>query len=172
MVRDAFAGELVSEDGANLEKVVVHLLAGQGRTLAIAESCTGGLIASRITDVPGSSGVFRYGFVTYANEAKQDLLGVSRDALRTHGAVSGPVAQQMAEGALEAGGADLAVAVTGIAGPAGGSEEKPVGTVFLGLAEKGKETRVYKQFHPWARDAFKRQVSQSALNLVRQALGG
>ena len=172
VVRDAFAGELVSEDGANLEKVVVHLLAGQGRTLAIAESCTGGLIASRITDVPGSSGVFRYGFVTYANEAKQDLLGVSRDALRTHGAVSGPVAQQMAEGALEAGGADLAVAVTGIAGPAGGSEEKPVGTVFLGLAEKGKETRVYKQFHPWARDAFKRQVSQSALNLVRQALGG
>ena len=172
VVRDAFAGELVSDDGANLEKVVVHLLAGQGRTLAIAESCTGGLIASRITDVPGSSGVFRYGFVTYANEAKQDLLGVSRDALRTHGAVSGPVAQQMAEGALEAGGADLAVAVTGIAGPAGGSEEKPVGTVFLGLAEKGKETRVYKQFHPWARAAFKRQVSQSALNLVRQALGG
>ena len=151
---------------------MVHLLAGQSRTLAIAESCTGGLIASRITDVPGSSGVFRYGFVTYANEAKRDLLGVSRDALRTHGAVSGPVAQQMAEGALEAGGADLAVAVTGIAGPAGGSEEKPVGTVFLGLAEKGKETRVYKQFHPWARDAFKRQVSQSALNLVRQALGG
>ena len=78
----------------------------------------------------------------------------------------------MAEGALEAGGADLAVAVTGIAGPAGGSEEKPVGTVFLGLAEKGKETRVYKQFPPWARDAFKRQVSQSAVNLVRQALGG
>ena len=171
IVRGTFGDELVSDDGANLEDVVVDLLAKRGRTLAIAESCTGGLIASRITDVAGSSEVFRYGFVTYANEAKQELVGVSQDALRSYGAVSDPVARQMAEGALKAGEADIAVAVTGIAGPAGGSEEKPVGTVFLGLAERGRETQVYQQFHPWARAAFKRQVSQSALNLVRLTLG-
>ena len=171
IVRATFGDELVSDDGANLEDVVVDLLAKRGRTLAIAESCTGGLIASRITDVAGSSEVFRYGFVTYANEAKLELVGVSQDALRSHGAVSDPVARQMAEGALKAGEADIAVAVTGIAGPAGGSEEKPVGTVFLGLAERGRETQVYQQFHPWARAAFKRQVSQSALNLVRLTLG-
>lgn len=171
IVRDTFGDELVSDDGANLEDVVVELLAKRGRTLAIAESCTGGLISSRITDVAGSSEVFRYGFVTYANEAKQELVGVSQDALRSYGAVSDPVARQMAEGALKAGEADIAVAVTGIAGPAGGSEEKPVGTVFLGLAERGRETQVYQQFHPWARAAFKRQVSQSALNLVRLTLG-
>ncbi len=171
IVRGTFGDELVSDDGANLEDVVVELLAKRGRTLAIAESCTGGLISSRITDVAGSSEVFRYGFVTYANEAKQELVGVSQDALRSYGAVSSPVARQMAEGALKAGEADIAVAVTGIAGPAGGSEEKPVGTVFLGLAERGRETQVYQQFHPWARAAFKRQVSQSALNLVRLTLG-
>ena len=171
IVRNTFGDELVSDDGANLEDVVVELLAKRGRTLAIAESCTGGLISSRITDVAGSSEVFRYGFVTYANEAKQELVGVSQDALRSYGAVSDPVARQMAEGALKAGEADIAVAVTGIAGPAGGSEEKPVGTVFLGLAERGRETQVYQQFHPWARAAFKRQVSQSALNLVRLTLG-
>ena len=171
VVAGTFSEELVSDDGSNLEKVIVNLLVEQGRTLAIAESCTGGLIASRCTDVPGSSSVFRYGFVTYANEAKEDLVGVSPESLRNHGAVSEPVARQMAEGALKASGADLAVAVTGIAGPAGGSSEKPVGTVFLGIAERGGETQVYKQFHPWARDAFKRQVSQSALNLVRLTLG-
>ena len=171
IVRGTFGDELVSDDGANLEEVVVELLAKRGRTLAIAESCTGGLISSRITDVAGSSEVFRYGFVTYANEAKQELVGVSQDALRSYGAVSDPVARQMAEGALKAGEADIAVAVTGIAGPAGGSEEKPVGAVFLGLAERGRETQVYQQFHPWARAAFKRQVSQSALNLVRLTLG-
>ena len=171
IVRGIFGDELVSDDGANLEDVGVELRAKRGRTLAIAESCTGGLISSRITDVAGSSEVFRYGFVTYANEAKQELVGVSQDALRSYGAVSSPVARQMAEGALKAGEADIAVAVTGIAGPAGGSEEKPVGTVFLGLAERGRETQVYQQFHPWARAAFKRQVSQSALNLVRLTLG-
>ncbi|MFP6859713.1 MAG: competence/damage-inducible protein A [Roseibacillus sp.] len=167
----AFARELVSDDGAILEEVVVRLLKEQGVSLAIAESCTGGLIATRITDVPGASEVFRYGFVTYANEAKRDLLDVSWDDLLEHGAVSEPVAGQMAEGALRVGKADLAVSVTGIAGPTGGTEAKPVGTVFLGLAVKGGKTEVVKQFHPWGRDAFKRQVSQAALNLVRRALG-
>ena len=172
LVEKSFEQELVSDDGAVLEEVVVRNLMDQGKTLAIAESCTGGLIASRITDVAGSSEVFRYGFVTYANQAKQDLVGVSGEDILEHGAVSEPVVCQMADGARQAGEADLAVAVTGIAGPAGGSKEKPVGTVFLGLAEKGRETRVLKQFHPWGRGVFKRQVSQSALNLVRLALGG
>lgn len=171
IVQGTFRKELVSDNGANLEEVVVDLLSKQGKTLAIAESCTGGLISSRITDVAGSSAVFRYGFVTYANEAKEELVGVSQEALRNHGAVSDPVARQMAEGALKAGEADVAVAVTGIAGPGGGSADKPVGTVFLALAENGKETRGYQQFHPWARAAFKWQVSQSALNFVRLSLG-
>ena len=165
-----YAQELVSEDGAMLEEVVVRLLAEQGKTLAIAESCTGGLIANRITDVSGASGVFRFGFVTYANEAKERLLGVSGEDLETHGAVSGPVAGQMAERALKAGNADVAVAVTGIAGPTGGTDEKPVGTVFVAMAVKDGETRVVKRFHPRSRLSFKRAVSQDALNMVRRSL--
>ena len=160
----------MSDDGAILEEVVVRLLTEQGKTVATAESCTGGLIATRLTDVSGASDVFGYGFVTYANEAKRDLIGVSGDALLEHGAVSEPVARQMAEGALRVSDADVAVSVTGIAGPTGGSDEKPVGTVFLGLAVKGAETKVIKQFHPFDRHAFRRAVSQAALNLVRRAL--
>lgn len=166
----SFSQQLVSEDGAKLEGVVVGLLKAQGKTIATAESCTGGLIASRITDVSGASEVIQQGYVTYANEAKRDLLGVSWDDLLELGAVSGPVARQMAEGALRVAKADVAVAVTGIAGPTGGTDEKPVGTVFLGLAQKGLETKVVKQNHPRSRDAFKRIVSQSALDLVRRAL--
>ena len=165
-----YAAELVSEDGATLEEVVVRLLTEQGKTLAIAESCTGGLIANRITDVSGSSGVFGFGFVTYANEAKERLLGVRVEDLETHGAVSEPVAGQMAKGALQAGGADVAVAVTGIAGPTGGTEDKPVGTVFVAVAVKDGPTRVVKRFHPRNRLSFKRAVSQDALNMVRRVL--
>jgi nicotinamide-nucleotide amidase len=171
IVEDAFARQLVSSDGAILEEVVVRLLKEQGKSVATAESCTGGLVAARLTDVSGASEVFRYGFVTYANEAKRDLLGVNWEDLLEHGAVSEPVARQMAEGALRVGEAEVAVSVTGIAGPTGGTESKPVGTVFLGMAVKGEETKVLKQFHPWEREAFKRQVSQAALNLVRGALG-
>jgi nicotinamide-nucleotide amidase len=171
IAEEAFAQQLVSSDGAILEEVVVRLLKEHGKSVATAESCTGGLIAARLTDVSGASEVFRYGFVTYANEAKRDLLGVNWEDLLEHGAVSEPVARQMAEGALRVGEAEVAVSVTGIAGPTGGTESKPVGTVFLGLAVKGEETNVLKQFHPWGREAFKRQVSQSALNLVRRALG-
>lgn len=165
-----FQDALVSEDGSSLEKTVVGLLAAQGKLVATAESCTGGLIATRITDVPGASKVFGYGFVTYANEAKRDLLGVSWDDLQTHGAVSEPVARQMAEGALKVSGADVAVAVTGIAGPTGGCEQKPVGTVFLAVAEKGGEAEVSRQLHPRDREGFRRAVSQAALDLVRRAL--
>jgi nicotinamide-nucleotide amidase len=168
----AFANHLVSDDGASLEEVVVRLLKMRGMSVATAESCTGGLIANRITNVPGASEVFRYGFVTYANEAKRELLGVSAGDLLEHGAVSEPVARQMAEGALRVANADVAVAVTGIAGPGGGSEGKPVGTVFLALAVKGGETRVVKQFYAMGRDYFKEAVSQAALNLVRRAVAG
>lgn len=164
----AFVKHLVSDDGSSLEAVVVRGLRERGWHLAIAESCTGGLIASRVTDVPGASEVFTHGFVTYADAAKVELLGVGRDLLAAHGAVSEPVARAMAEGALRAGGADIAVAVTGIAGPAGGSADKPVGTVFLALAVRGGETRVVKQFHPRGREVFKRVVSQAALELVRR----
>lgn len=103
-------------------------------TLAVAESATGGLVASRITDVPGASDYFERGFVTYANRAKQSALGVSRESLDAHGAVSAPVVEEMAAGARDVAGTTWAVATTGIAGPSGGTEEKPVGTAFVGVA--------------------------------------
>lgn len=168
---ESFAERLVSEDGSSLEQVLVRRLRGRGWKLATAESCTGGLIAHRITNVAGASEVFTHGFVTYADEAKIQLLGVSAGDLAAHGAVSGEVARQMADGALRASGADLAVAVTGIAGPGGGSAEKPVGTVFLAVALKHGPTRVERQFHPRSREDFKQVVSQSALGLAWEAAG-
>jgi nicotinamide-nucleotide amidase len=128
------------------------------------------LIASRITDVPGASAVFTHGFVTYANAAKISLLGVSAFDLETHGAVSEPVALQMAAGTLQASGADIAVAVTGIAGPDGGTPEKPVGTAWIGLAVKGVPATAFKVFHPRNRHDFKLAVSQAALEAVRHVL--
>ena len=148
---------------------MVNLLTGQGKKLATAESCTGGRIANRITDVAGSSEVFTHGFVTYSNLAKQQLLGVDEELLATHGAVSKEVALAMAKGALAKSGADIAVSVTGIAGPGGGSEEKPVGTVWIGLATADKSLAV-KKFHPQGREIFKQSTSQNALDLVRLTL--
>lgn len=161
-----------SEDGSSMEAVVVRAMTEGGLKLALAESCTGGLIASRVTDVPGASAVLTHGFVTYANEAKSQQLGVSESDLAEHGAVSEPVARQMAEGALRVSGADFAAAVTGIAGPGGGSEEKPVGTVFIAVATTGGETRVERQFHRRDRAGFKLAVSQAALEMLRQQLLG
>ncbi|WP_417610412.1 CinA family protein [Parasphingorhabdus sp.] len=109
-----------------------------GRRISVAESCTGGLVAAALTEVAGSSDVFDRGFATYSNEAKQEMLGVSVDLLETFGAVSIAVAWEMAKGALENSGCDVAVAITGVAGPGGGSEKKPVGTVVFAKAEKGK----------------------------------
>jgi len=108
--------------------------------VATAESCTGGLIAATLTEIAGSSTVVDRGFVTYSNEAKTDMLGVLADMINTHGAVSEPVARSMAEGALERSQADMTISVTGVAGPGGGSAEKPVGTVHFGCARKGQET--------------------------------
>lgn len=166
----AFAPFLISEDGSSLEQTVVDLLKKKQWKLALAESCTGGLISSRITDVSGSSEVFTHGYVTYANRAKIELLGVQQADLETEGAVSEVVAKQMAEGALRASGSDIAAAVTGIAGPTGGTSEKPVGTAWLALACTGRETVVEKVFHLRDRNGFKKAVSQSVLDLIRRAL--
>ncbi len=163
-----FARQIVSEDGSTLEATVVRLMKERGLRLAIAESCTGGLISSRITDVPGSSAVFTHGFITYANEAKRDLLGVPQEMLDEHGAVSEAVARAMAEGALRASGADIAVAVTGIAGPDGGTPDKPVGTVWIAWASKDRPTAAIRQIHPRNRKDFKFATSQSALDGVRR----
>ncbi|MCX6874294.1 MAG: competence/damage-inducible protein A [Verrucomicrobia bacterium] len=167
---ERFAPLLVSDDGSSLEQTVVRLLGEHRLTLATAESCTGGLLASRITDVPGASAVFTHGFVTYANQAKQDLLGVRAGDLLTHGAVSEPVARQMAEGMLAVSGADLAVAVTGIAGPTGGSPEQPVGTAWIAVAQRHGATRACRVFQPRNRRDFKQGVSQAALDAVRKHL--
>ncbi len=160
---------LISDDGCSLEAMVVRLLTARNLKLATAESCTGGLIANRITDVPGASAVLTHGFVTYANAAKVGLLGVSASDLEAHGAVSETVACQMAAGALRVSGADIAVAVTGIAGPSGGTAEKPVGTAWIGLATKDAAATAFKVYHPRNRHDFKLAVSQSALEAVRQS---
>jgi nicotinamide-nucleotide amidase len=166
----SFGRHLISDDGSSLEATVIRLLREKSLTLATAESCTGGLIANRLTNVPGASEVFTHGWVTYANEAKASQLGVPMEMIAAHGAVSEEVARAMAEGALRESGADFALSVTGIAGPSGGTEEKPVGTAWLGLAEKGGETVSRKVFHPRARKDFKQAVSQSSLDLLRRRL--
>jgi nicotinamide-nucleotide amidase len=172
IVRAAFGDCIVSDDRRIIEEVIVQVLAERGQWMATAESCTGGTIASRITDVSGSSRVFGHGWVTYANEAKQQHLGVPAELFEKHGAVSEEVARAMAEGALLASGADHALSVTGIAGPTGGTPEKPVGTVWIGLASKNGGTWALKRFYPGSRDRFKLLASQAALDLLRRKLCG
>jgi len=172
IVRAALGDNIVSEDRRVIEEVLVQLLAARGEWLATAESCTGGAIASRITDVSGSSRVFGHGWVTYANEAKTRQLGVPGDLIEKHGAVSEEVARAMAEGALKNSGADHALAVTGIAGPTGGTPDKPVGTVWIALASKKAATWAVKRFSPGARDRFKLLTSQAALEMLRRRLRG
>ena len=171
-IRAVYPKHLVSDDGRTMEEVVVALLSAKSETLATAESCTGGFIAHHITNVSGSSEVIHRGYVTYANSAKAALLGVSGKSLDEFGAVSEPVATQMAEGALRESGADHAIAVTGIAGPTGGSDEKPVGTVFVGLASKQGDTVVKDFLFQTDRLTFKERVVQTALDLIRRRLLG
>lgn len=141
-----------------------------GLRVATAESCTGGMVAAALTDVAGSSDVFERGFVTYSNAAKVELLGVSPETLAAHGAVSEPVAREMAEGAIAHSAADLAVSITGIAGP-GGSEFKPEGRVCFGLARKGRETRVETvEFGPRGRAKVRSAATQHALGLLLRAM--
>ncbi len=167
---DRFGSYLISDDESSLEKTVVRLLTEKGIKFATAESCTGGLIANRITNVPGASDVFTHGFVTYANAAKSEMLGVSQKDIETSGAVSEIVARAMAEGALKKSGADISVAVTGIAGPSGGTNDKPVGTAWIAVAVLGGQTESFSVYHPRNRKDFKLAVSQSALEAVRRRL--
>jgi nicotinamide-nucleotide amidase len=160
---------LLGIDGAPLEEVVGRHLRRQGQTLAVAESCSGGLICHRVTNISGSSDYFQGGVVTYSNQAKMDLLGVSSDTLDQKGAVSSETAAAMARGVKELFDADFGLAVTGIAGPTGGTSEKPVGLVFMGLADKnGVETRRH-QF-PGDRDMVKTLTAENALDWLRRKL--
>jgi len=172
LVRDRIGDYIASEDRRVLEEVVIDLLKAKAQWVATAESCTGGELASRLTNVSGASAVFGQGFVTYANEAKAKHLGVDMTLIESHGAVSEQVARAMAEGCLATTGADHALACTGIAGPTGGTAEKPAGTVFIALASKGLATEVRKVFYPVTRDRFKMLTTQYALEMLRRRLLG
>jgi nicotinamide-nucleotide amidase len=148
---------------------VLQVLRDAGLRAATAESCTGGLIAAALTHVPGSSDVVDRGFVTYSNEAKAEMLGVPPGLIAEHGAVSQPVAAAMAEGALARSLADVAVAVTGVAGPGGGSTEKPVGLVWFGLARRGQPVRTEHRVFPGDRTAVRAATVALALELLRTA---
>ena len=155
------------EDIAGLSREIVTRFAAEGRMIATAESCTGGLIAGALTDIPGSSAVVDRGFVTYTNEAKRDLLGVQPRVLETHGAVSRECALQMVAGALRRSRADVAVAVTGIAGPGGGSETKPVGLVHI--AAKARDGRIIHRemrYGDLGRDGIRLATVRTALEMV------
>lgn len=165
-------GELIYAEGdATLESVTGALLRAQGKTIAVAESCTGGLIVEKLTDVPGASRYVLGGVVAYANSAKRDLLGVPEALLAEHGAVSEPVARAMAEGVRSRFGADLGVATTGISGPDGGTDEKPVGLVHLALAD-GQHTHADHFVFPLDRTRHRLLTAQVAIDWVRRALLG
>jgi nicotinamide-nucleotide amidase len=158
-----------ASDDEDLEAVIVRELTARKQTLAIAESCTGGCIAHRITNVPGASAILIAGLVTYANAAKEKFAGVRPETLAAHGAVSEPVAREMAEGARQATGADFALAVTGIAGPSGGTPEKPVGTVFMAVSSAAGTVAV-KQLNRFDRETFKDVAAQQVLGMLRRAM--
>jgi nicotinamide-nucleotide amidase len=170
IVREKLGSAIYSTDGSDLEAAIVKLLTERKQTLAVAESCTGGYLAHRITNVSGASAIFLGGCVTYSNEAKVDMLGVERELIDRHGAVSKQVVQAMAEGARAKANSDFALATTGIAGPGGGSEEKPVGTVFTALAAGDRPVSVQKRFFPDDRPTFKELATQAALEMLRRRL--
>jgi nicotinamide-nucleotide amidase len=169
LVRDRLGLHIFGLETDELEAVLIRLLADRKETVAVAESCTGGGLSNRLTNVPGASAVFLAGFVTYSNAAKEKFLGVSADTLALHGAVSEPVAREMAERARRQAGTDYAISVTGIAGPAGGTPAKPVGTVFIGVAGPF-QTLVQKNLNPYDRETFKQVTTQQALDLLRRKI--
>jgi nicotinamide-nucleotide amidase len=170
IIRSALGFSIFSTADETLEEVVVRLLTKRNQTLATAESCTGGLIANRITNVPGASTVFIAGYVCYANQAKINMLDVDPKLVERHGAVSESVARTLAEHARACAGCDYALATTGVAGPTGGSPEKPVGTVYVGLASAELETIVKKFFFPTDRETFKQLAAQAAFEMLRKKL--
>jgi competence/damage-inducible protein CinA-like protein len=171
IIRSTMGPSIFSAADETLEEVVVKLLVEHNQTVAVAESCTGGLLANRITNVPGASAVFLAGYVCYANQAKIDMLNVDPLLIEKHGAVSEQVGRALAEHACACAGSDYALATTGVAGPSGGSPEKPVGTVYIALAASG-ETIVKKLFFPTDRETFKQIATQAALELLRKTLIG
>jgi competence/damage-inducible protein CinA-like protein len=169
IIRSTLGSSVFSAADETLEEVIVKLLVERNQTLAVAESCTGGLLANRITNVPGASEVFLAGYVCYANQAKINMLDVDSHVIEKYGAVSEQVALALAENARRCAGSDYALATTGIAGPGGGSPEKPVGTVYVALAGSG-ETIAKKLFFPTDRETFKQIATQAALELLRRRL--
>jgi nicotinamide-nucleotide amidase len=169
IVSEHLGKHIYGREDEELEVVIIRLLTERKQTLALAESCTGGCIANWLTNVPGASVVLLAGLVTYSNEAKQKFLGVRAETVAQHGAVSEAVAREMAEGARKETAADYALSVTGIAGPSGGTTDKPVGTVFMALAGPSS-TVARKQFNPYDRETFKFVTSQQALEMLRRTL--
>ncbi len=155
----------------DLAQRIVDKAGADGVMIAAAESCTGGMVAAAITDVPGASAVLDRGFVTYSNEAKAEMLGVPLALIAQHGAVSGPVARAMAKGALQRSRADIAVSITGVAGPSGGSARKPVGLVWFGLAARGCAVRLERRvFADADRNLVRLRATETALALVLNGL--
>jgi nicotinamide-nucleotide amidase len=170
-MRERLPGRIFSEDGRELPAVVSALLLERGLSLAVAESCTGGLLSARLTDVPGASGFLERSFVTYSNRAKIEELGIETDLLESLGAVSAEVAAAMAAGARRVAGVQVGVGITGIAGPEGGTEDKPVGLVYVALdGEAG--TCVRRARYPGGRERVRFQATQVALEMLRRGLLG
>ena len=170
IIRRELGVSIFADNGETLEEVVVRLLIQRNQTLATAESCTGGLIANQVTNVSGASEAFLAGYITYANSVKSDVLNVDSKLIDKHGAVSEEVARAMAEGARTRAASTYGLATTGIAGPTGGSDEKPVGTVYIALASEYSETVARKFFFPTDRETFKQLAGQAALDLLRRRL--
>ncbi len=170
IIKTELGSSIFSANDETLEEVIVKLLTGRKETLATAESCTGGLLANRITNVPGASSVFVAGYVCYANEAKIDMLDIDPKLIEKDGAVSESVAQTLAEQVRMRARSTYGLATTGIAGPSGGSPEKPVGTVYVALASADSKTVVKKFFFPTDRETFKQLAAQWALDLLRRKI--
>jgi nicotinamide-nucleotide amidase len=168
----ALPGKIFGRDEETLEQVIGERLRRAGKTLSTAESCTGGLVAERVTAVPGSSDYFRGGVVAYSNESKVDLLGVRPDTLEAHGSVSEEAAREMAEGARARFSTDYSLAITGIAGPGGGTPEKPVGTVWIGLAERERTTETRLLSVPGDRQTIRGWTCAASLEMLRVRLNG
>ena len=162
--------KVVSEYGRSISQEVGHLLVSQKKTMAMAESCTGGLISNMVTDVAGSSGYFLFSAITYSNDAKMNVLGVKEQTLIEHGAVHEKTAVEMAEGARQKAGADIAISTTGIAGPGGGTKEKPVGRVCIGVATKDKCIGHTYTLNYGERSRNKQMFATMALELLRRSL--
>jgi nicotinamide-nucleotide amidase len=174
-VAHAIGSACYATDGSTLAETVVREAAEHGMTLAVAESCTGGTIAAALTDVPGSSRVFLGGVVTYSNDSKTRLLGIDPNSIAEHGAVSRPIAEAMARGTREQFGADVCVAITGIAGPSGAARDKPVGTVWFGLRSDARNGGHFEELKTWtgtSREIVRTRATSFALDLLRREVAG